>query len=267
MILLPRRIWIVLVIVFAAAVVGIGVFAYTSMTGSVELDRTELENRAEEILFASLVAAAILVAVVAATAGRTLYVSRELDKLIELSRIGDFSPETSVRKLGRIGEQIAMLYFRLNALNEKKSLKISAMSHLMDFLTSNIGLPLFVTDVAGIIVYVSSKYTERFDVARSEVLHTSVSALLDEGSHEEVLMTMERQNTTMERTVNGKKTSLLPISNSAKQLSYIIWVFENADFAYDLGTKQEMQRGPTRASTMLRRMFRSRARNVEEKAE
>ncbi len=264
MVLIPRRVLVLLVVLFSAAVVGIGVFAYDSILDSGGVDRDERENRAEEVLFVSLVVFAALIVIVFAAAGRTLYVSRELDKLIELSRLGDFSPEASVRKLGRIGEQIAMLYFRLNALNEKKSMKISAMSHLMDFLVANIGIPLFVTDVAGIIVYVSSQYTRRFNTERSEILRTSVSALLDEGSHEEVLMSMERRNVSMERKVNGKKATLIPISNYARQLAYVIWVFENGDLAYDPEGRQEMQRNPSRASNMLRRMFRSRARTTED---
>ena len=222
MILLRKGTAIIFLILFTASIAAIGIYGYQALGAGGEIDHKAL---AERLLYLSIIGVTLVVAMFLGTVGRTLSLYRELDKMIELNKRGDFSPELTMKKLGSIGERITLLYFTLNSLNEKKTLKISALSGLADFLIENVETPLFVTDVRGRMVYISREFSARTEKNRSELLNQDALGLFPEVPYRDLVLELDKKKLTIETEAAGDPLSLMGIRNRMNELSYIIWVF------------------------------------------
>ena len=249
MVLVPRWVVFLLVSLVVLSIAGIGIAAYRVLLAASNT------VAAEQLLYAAICSGGFFILALVGLIGRTRFISRELDKLIELSRKGEFNPELSMRKLGAIGEKITLLYFRLNALNEKRSLKISAFSDLVQLLMSNIDIPAFVTDVSGVVLYVSGDGAARMGVNRSEILHRNVADLLPSIKLQEIVMRLDRSNATLKFTAGEHAHSLVPVNDRMKDLSYIVWVLDSDKFLTDRTKKPETAVSSSRTAALIRRVF------------
>ncbi len=226
MILIPRWAAFVLLIVALGAIVALGVAGYRAVGSAVGSSATEVKARAEFLLYGSIVAAATLSFVLIGLLGRTEYLTRELDKMVELNRYGDFSPEVGMRKFGRMGEKITALYHRLNALNEKRSVKISALSGLVHLLTNNLESPVLITDVAGQTLYANRRLCETVGRHRSELLGTNIDDLLESSNVQDVVSRLDRGGAPHHLSGESTPIAVIPVGNRRNEISYIVWSFE-----------------------------------------
>ena len=225
MILIRRNIAISFFFLFTLSIAAMGVYGYRTMAGGGDAS-PEGKAEAERFLYIAIIGVSVIAVTFLFTAGRTLSLYRELDKMIELNKRGDFSPELSMKKLGSIGERITLLYFTLNSLNEKRSLKISSLSSLSEFLVDNVELPLFVTDVRGIILYVSRNFAESTEKNRTEVLNRSVENLYPDVEFRDALVELHKKKTSVEIPDLATPLTLVGVLNRMNELSYVVWVFE-----------------------------------------
>ena len=225
MILLKRGTAIFLYLLFTAAIVAIGVYGYLEIGDESSNGNRELKAKAETILYISLSGAAALLVAFIVIAGRTLSLFRELDKMIELNKVGDFSPELSMKKLGSIGERITLLYYSLNSLNERKTLKISALSSFAEFLIDNVESPLLATDVQGFVRYVSRSLTERTGRPRSELMGRKVEELFPDVPFRDSVLDLDKHSSPVEIEELDDPLTLVGIRSRKNELTYVVWLF------------------------------------------
>lgn len=250
MILIKRGIAIFLYLLFTAAILSLGIYAYLELGG-------ELKTTGETILYISISGAAVILVVFIFVRWRTMSLYQELDKIIELNKRGDFSPELSMKKLGAIGERITLLYHSLNSLNEKKTSKISAISTLVDFLFDNIEIALLATDVQGYVRYVSRSLTERVDRPRSDLISRNVEEVIPDVSYRDQVLELDKRNTPIELKELKTPLTLVGIRNRKNELSYVIWIFGGTPHLSERIAGND--RVKTRADR-LSRIFRRRTR-------
>ena len=228
MILLKRSTAVVLYVLFTVSIVAIGIYAYLELGGEPPETRLELKAKAESILYISLTGAVVILIAFITVSWRTLSLYRELDKLIELNKREDFSPELSMKKLGPIGERITLLYYSLNTLNERKTLKISGLSSLADFLMDNIDIPLLATDVQGYIRYSSRSLVESMELPRAELIGKNAEELFPDVPFRESVLELDRRNSSVELKELKDPVTLAAIRNRRSELSYVVWLFGGA---------------------------------------
>ena len=241
MILMPKGIALTFFLLFTIFLLALGIYGYTTIAGSGENSASEIKAKSERMLFISVIAVSTVLTVFIALVGGTIRVTRELDKIIEANKYGDFSPELSMKKLGRIGERINRLYYTLNALNEKKTLKISALSELAEYLVQNVGVPLLVSDVLGTIVYVSRTYADRFESNRSEILHMNITKLYPSFQYHDAVLELDKGHSSVEWDAGGVPISLVPVQNRQNALSYVILIFDRSGFVADASRNVEIK--------------------------
>lgn len=228
MILVKRGTALFFYLLFTFGIISVGIYAYIALGGGTPGQDPELKTAAESILFISLAGAAVILTAFLIVIRRTVSLFRELDKMIELNKRGDFSPELSMKKLGSIGERITLLYFTLNSLNERKTLKISALSGLADFLVDNIDIALLATDVQGYIRYVSRSFSERTERQRSDLISKNVDQIFPEVPFRDLVVELDRINSSLELKELKTPLTLVGIRDRRNELSYVIWLFEGA---------------------------------------
>ena len=184
---------------------------------------------------------------------RSLRLDREMDKVIELNRFQDFSPEMSMRKLGPLGKKITALYYQLNALNEKKSLKISAQSELVSFLVNNSDLPLAVTDVTGGILWVSPPFPDKVGKGKTEIVGNRIDTMLQDISIQNIIFEMGRLHGSLEKTSGKSEVTCYPMHNRANDLSYLVFVLGKKAVYTEKKRGSESSEGAGPKSTGLQR--------------
>ncbi|MAG13668.1 MAG: hypothetical protein CMN78_03625 [Spirochaetales bacterium] len=253
MILLDRKTALVFFFLFSVSILALGIYGYYAILRSGEEGSSAIEIKAENLLYMSVVCASVIIIAFLLLVGRTVYVSRELDKLIEINKYGDFSPELSMRRLGKIGEKITNLYYTLNSLNEKKSLKISALSELVEYAIQNIEVPLIVTDVLGTIVYASRRHAERFQINRWELVNTHVASHYPIIDYHDVILTLDKSRSILELEADSGPVSLIPVNNKMNALSYVIWIFDKGGLVAELS--RNVEQTAKNSSRLLGRVF------------
>ncbi len=255
MILLRRNLAIFFYVLFTVSILATGIYAYLEFSRETPGKAAELKARGESVLYISISGAAVILVAFAATAWRTLSLYRELDKLIELNKRGDFSPELSMKKLGPIGERITLLYFSLNALNERKTLKISALSELTGFLIDNIDMPLLATDVQGYIRYVSRPVADQMGRPRSELISKNVEEVFPDVPFRDSVLELDRRKSSVDLEEHKTPLTLAAIRDRRNQLSYVVWLFGGAVHLPESSSKQEKVKG---RGERKRRVFKRR---------
>lgn len=260
MILMPRWIALTVFVLICASILALGFYGYKVVGAASEQSAAEIELQRQQFLYISFVAVFVVVVVLVGFVGRTRHISREMDKMIEMNKHGDFSPELSMKKLGSLGKKITLLYFRLNALNEKKSLKITGLSSLVEFLVANTDLSMFITNVGGKVVHVSRPYCDKFEVTRSELLNRDVQEQVSEMEFQQIVTELDRTNTSLNRKIGERDVSLFPVNNRMNELAYIVWLFDRPRVVAEVSRRAETQVRSSRVPDLLRRMF-TRPRN------
>jgi len=222
-VLIPRWVALAFAALAIAVVFGLGLLGFATISNRIDVGTQKTAS--ELILYVGIVSASALATAFIFVVGRTQHISRELDKIIALNRNADFSPELSLKRFGRLGEKITLLYFGLNALNEKRSLKISALSELVHRLVVNMKAPFLISDVEGEIAYASAAGATRLGTTRSELLNDNVSAVLKSVNLQEVVARLDRREASFDLD-SDENMSVVPVNDRNHELSYIIWVLE-----------------------------------------
>lgn len=256
MILVRRGLFFVLAVLVCLAALGAGVLGYVSVQTTAAGTAEHARFVAERFLFISLAAAVFFCLVFLFIVLRSIRIDRELDKIIELNRFQDFSPEKSMKRLGLIGRKITDLYYQLNNLNEKKSLKISAQGELVTFLVNNLDLPLAVCDVTGIVLWVSSSFPDKLGKTRTEVIGGRIDAMLQDVSTPNILFELGRSHASLEK-VSGKLTvTCYPVHNRMNELSYVTFVLGKKAVFSETEAKPSDQLQPAQPSRLQKAFHR-----------
>ncbi|HUZ17889.1 MAG TPA: hypothetical protein VMV68_05845 [Spirochaetia bacterium] len=229
MVTIGKKQLLALMTLVCGATLFIGIFGYFSTVGSGG-GAAERTFQAQQVLYVSLL---VLIAEIFASVQvfrRSRDLIRELDKIIELSKHSGFSPTGNVRRLGPIGARIDLLYHSLSSLNDKKTLKISALSGLVEFLCDNIALPLVVTTVTGTIVHASRSLAERVKFSQAELMERPIEEILHGIAFAEVAAEIDKSHSPIDREIDKNMLTFYPIRNRDANLAYVVCGFHAHPF-------------------------------------
>jgi PAS domain-containing protein len=250
-----------LLLISCAAVLFFGIRDYLLLSDSAVFSPPELKIRAETVLYLSIVFSAGILLFFFLVLLRSRNIYRELDKIGDMTRYGNFSIEGSLGRIGPLGEKILQLNQRLVELNAMKSLRISSLAAINSFLLNNSRLALVVTDVTGKITNVSNRCLERLKKEKGELVGRHLTAVIPELDFQSVAARIEKQRGELELSDMKDTPTLYPVFNSKYELSNIICVLGREEIVSKMARRVEERARPTsRVTDLMRRYFRGRTK-------
>jgi signal transduction histidine kinase len=232
---------------------------------SASLSPEELKIRSETVLFLSIVFAVVILLVFGLILLRSRNISRELDKISEMTRYGNFSFEESLRRIGPLGAKIRQLNQRLTELNEMKTLRISSLASINALLLNNIRLALLITDITGKISSISARYLEKLKIESGEAVGKHITEVLPELDFQAAIGRIEKQHTELLLGDLKDSPTLYPIFNRKNELSNIICILGKEEIVTKISKYAEDRSRPvSRVTNLVRKYFRSRRKGQKE---
>ena len=261
MIQIRRILFIFLLLLSCAGVLFFGIRDYLLIARSVSLSQGELKIRGETVLYLSIVFSAAILLLFFFVLLRSRNISRELDKISEMTRYGNFSIEDSLRRIGPLGEKIRQLNQRLTELNAMKSLRISSLAGIISFLLNNSRLSLLITDVTGKISHISPRFLEKLKAESAEVVGKHITEVFAELDFQSALGRIEKQHAELELEGLKDSPTLYPVFNSKNELSNLICVLGKEEIVTKILKYAEDRSKPaSRITRMVRKVLRPRPR-------
>lgn len=224
MILINKRLLVILAIVVIAASLGAGLFGYQKILGSEGLTGESIKFQAESFLFYFFVTAIILIIGFTALLLRVRNVDKQLDRLIEMSRYSDIYPARHFIGLGPLGERLRLLYRNINNLNIRKTMKISALANLNEFMMNNINLPMLVTDVTGSILYSSTAFSDKYNSTKGDLKTSKIDSVFSEINIPVLMLELSRHHIPVEKESNRIRITCYPVHNVSAEMNYVVFV-------------------------------------------
>jgi signal transduction histidine kinase len=257
-----RILFIFLLLLSCAGVLFFGVRDYLLIARSVSLSQEELKIRGETVLYLSIVFAVAILLAFSIVLLRSRNIFRELDKISDMTRYGNFSIEGSLGRIGPLGEKILQLNQRLTELNAMKSLRISSLASINAFLLNNSRLALLVTDITGKITNASARCLEKLKKETGEVVGRHVTELLPELDYQSAIGKIEKQHGELELSDLKESPTLYPVFNSKNELSNIICILGKEEIVTKISKHTEERLRPSsRVTKLVRRYLRGRPKD------
>lgn len=224
------------------AIAFIGVYGYLFFSNFKTGDALTLKYFTENFIYFVIILLVVLTGIFIASLMKSRNIYRELDKIIELSRQGKYSSGMQLKKLGRLGEKIIEINRKLNDLNEMKSLKISSLSCMLNFILDKVDMPIFILDAQGMVTKVSQYLLEQMDVPEKDLINKYAENLFDKFTFSPVLQELRKSKFVMVQTplildsfdepidVN---IIIFPVMNYKNEISNCVCIFV---------TKEEMEK-------------------------
>jgi signal transduction histidine kinase len=256
-----RILFFLLLLLCCAGVLFFGIRDYLLIAGSGSRSPEELKIQAETVLYLAIVFVLAIALLFAVVLLRSRNISRELDKISDMTRYGNFSIQGSLEKIGPLGEKIGQLNQRLTELNAMKSLRISSLAAINAFLLNNSRLALLVTDITGKIINVSARCLEKLKRESGEVVGRHLTEILPELDYQSCVARIEKQRAELELSDLKDTPTLYPVFNSSQELSNIICVLGKEEIITKISKRSEERPTPTsRVTKLVRRYFHGRSK-------
>jgi signal transduction histidine kinase len=254
-----RTLIVVFLLLCCGAVLFFGIRDYLMLGRSASLSPDDLKIRSETVLFLSIVFSVVILLVFGLILLRSRNISREMDKIIEMTRYGNFSFEESLRRIGPLGDKIRQLNQRLTELNEMKTLRISSLATINAFLLNNTRLALLITDITGKISSLSPRCLEKLKIESGEAVGKHITEVLPELDFQTVISKLEKQHTELVLSDLKDTPALYPVFNRKNELSNIICILGKEEIVTKISKYAEDRvKQTTRVSNLVRKYFRTR---------
>jgi hypothetical protein len=257
MILSRRSLLLILLVLCTAALIYLGIRGYFSLRDISLITQEQAKLSSESFLFIAILLTLLVQAGFWTVLLRSRSVSKELDKVTEMARMGNFTPSESLRKLGTLGEKIRNLYYRLNELNEMKSIKISSLSAINSFLLINSEMSLLLADPTGRVVEASRVFVERSKQPRTETLGKFLVDIIRDLDFKGLVARLERDR-SLTTDSDAKGASFFPVFNRNSQLSFIVSVLGRETIHTPRDSLREGARAKSRRAGVMRKMLTPR---------
>jgi PAS domain-containing protein len=239
MILIRRYVLILLLLATCGFLLVLGTRGYLLLRGAEGLSGGELKIQSENLVYLAIVFVGVAAVFVFGLAARSRNITRELDKIIDIARYGSFSFEESLRRMGPLGDKIQGLNTRLADLNEKKSLRISALAAINAFLINNIRLPVLITDITGKVTAVSPRAVERLGQERASIVGLYVKEVIPEADFQQVVSRLEKEHVELKVEGEGDPVTYFPILNRSNEVANVICLLGKEEVISAAATRSE----------------------------
>ncbi len=224
MILINKKLLLLFALIVTGFTLGGGLFGYNTIISSKTFTGAAIKFQAERFLFYSFLATTLLITGYAIILFYSRHVDRQLDKLIEMSRYSDIYPEKHFIGFGPLGERLKLLFKNINNLNIRKTLKISALANLNEFLMKNINLPVIVTDITGMVLYTSAGFLEKFKYNKGDLKSKKIDSVFPELIIPTLILELIRHHVPVEEESDHTIITCYPIHNVSAEVNYIVFV-------------------------------------------
>jgi len=216
----------------------LGILSYRQFIQLDPSNPISLKYFAEQFLYLTMIALLVIIFTFWVTFAKGKQILNLLDKLIELSKQGKYSPEDYLKKLDVLGQKILEINTRLYSLNTMKTLKISSISNTINFLLAKIDRPLFISDISGQITKVSKRFMLDFEIEPKYIYGKFVDEII-EGLNFTLLVNdiKKVKNIPMKKMIRlgaageSKECYIVfyPVFNSQNDLSNVIGAIESEE--------------------------------------
>jgi len=197
-----------------AAFILIGIHGYLTFSELDTGDALSIKYFAENFIFYIIVLLLILTTVFISALVKSNNIYKELEKVIELSRQGKYSSGAQLRKLGVLGDKIIEINARLNSLNEMKSLKISSLSNIVNFLLDKTEAAVLLLDAQGMITKVSRCLLEQLGVSEKDLLNKYAENIFDKFNFSNVMLELRKAKYVTLKSPLLIESSALPVDGN-----------------------------------------------------
>ena len=226
MILVKRSSVTVFAILVFVAFLAFGGVAWYFCMQAASLDEATRKFIAERFLFFCILAALFFLIFGITMITRSINFSRALEKLVRLSRMGNYSPDSELRKLGTTGSQLADILYEMNRLSEKKSIKIGTLHVLAEYLTENISTRTLILSAAGTIQYASKSLLTDIGLEKKELAGRQIDDVFpDYGIHKATEELFQEKTKIQLAQLRG---TLSPVLNHKRDAVFAVCEFRPA---------------------------------------
>ena len=182
---------------------------------------------------------------------RSKDIYKELDKIIDLVKHGTPLSEEQLKKIGILGEKILDINSTLNTLNEKKTLKITSQSYLIDFLIGYVHKNMLITDIQGRILKVTDSLLNKYNIEEKDIVDKFIHSFVQNLNFFVVVNDLRgSKNTLFEASVKFKQDenfticylSFYPVYNQKNELTNsICFIMDETEFPASLKEQKNGQ--------------------------
>lgn len=234
MIIIPRIKFLIITLLSLSGMIFLGLTGYRYIAS---FDKAG----GESFFYTSLVITVFITVLFLQSILRSRNISKQMDRLIHLSSMGEFSPGTSLKRLGKLGDQIDSLYYHLNSINKKRALKIRSQASLIDFITTNSQIPVITTDPAGKILYVSKQFMDKNNVSRSGISGKSIDQFLPNLDVRSLCEEMDKTHTFSEYKGVKDTVEIYPVTDIYGETAYLVFIFGKHRIQFSLAHDSKQQ--------------------------
>ena len=225
--LIHRRLFLGFMLFVVVIILGVAAYEFRVIT-AVASGGLEAKVAAEQILFISIVFAAVVLIAGTAVIVRAVSFTAILDKLVGMNRMTGFTPELTLNRLGEVGRKITLLYRQASELSAKKSRKIGGLSALVEHLMTLSGELVIVSDSAGKVVHASKSLIEGIGKPRSQIVGTALTDLIPEADVSAAVRSTARTRDPFVVKTNGDSVVFNPIFSSDGEVHYMVALLTKA---------------------------------------
>ena len=236
MILVRKKYLYILTILFCVLLVFGEVKFFFAIHKAKLADSLDIKYQVENFIFASVLLVLIVYLFLVNFIKTSTNVLKKMDKMIELSDYGKHDIGAHLKEIGPLGDKVKYLLFYLNQMNDMKSLKISSLANMNEFLVQKTDETLFLLDYKGEITDCSDKLTKKLDVKKENFTGKMADEIFDNITADEVFRELERSRTCVTKEGVKMKTGhpgkpvkviFYPVFNAENTISHIIGIIED----------------------------------------
>ena len=246
MVVQSKKAQILLLFFSIAFTLSLGIAGYLLMLKAPAVSAEEAKWNAELLLYLSLLFSLLIGTLNGYIFIRNRNILKELDKIIEMSTYNNFSPVQSLERLSTIGEKIGQLYKNISVVSEKRALKISSMHNVTQLLLNNIPLPVIITDVRGVVTYLSKQFREKYP-DQTGLISTSLVNFMPDFKIRQVLEHFNENYASLQTRLNKMDLTVYPVRNREYEVANLVVLIGKGSLTQDeslQGRRPKQRREP-----------------------
>lgn len=236
MILVRKKYLYILTFLFCLLVVFGEVKFFFALKSIALQTNLEVKYEVENFIFASIMLFMIVIFFLVNLIRVSDNMLKKLDKMIELSEYGEHDISVHLKEMGVFGIKVNYLMFQQNRLNDIKTLKISSLSGVNNFLMERIGKMIFIVNRQGEVTDCSKRLEEQLKSDKGKLIGKNIDTLLKGANFEELFASLAEMRKPitkegLEIEIDGKtslrKAAFYPVINAGNEVSHMIAVIED----------------------------------------
>jgi len=223
MIFIPRRQFLLFIILSIAALLGMGISAYHLYLPQFSGSPLRQKIAAEWFLFSAVAVSLVLTALAVRmwlVRGR---IKRELDRIRSMSTYVSLTSQLKSKRLYELGPLLSDLFLQVSRINERQSLKMSAQNTLVELLIDNIQAPLAVTDILGRIIYLSDEFEKLMKEDRDKLLGENLEKIISNVYMQMLVENIDLQRSYKKEQDEDRAFTVYPVYNRNREITYLVF--------------------------------------------